>query len=185
MAKETTREKGQRLADEGRVEKVGTNEYLVHGDSGKVPYRVAKGTMFFNCPCPARKKDCSHVEAVHAHRQTEMGIRSPKKPEPVEVPLEPGGGSPRRTVEVEVSIEEISRVGERAAAASGYYDGGLDVRLVNDPERIMLQSFEDEEYVASVIGGVLAGKLQVTREVELAEGENALALTATEQVALF
>ncbi len=89
MVKETTKEKGQRLADEGRVEKVGKDEYLVHGDSGKPPYRVKKGGTFFFCPCPSRKRDCSHVEAVHVVRMAAMRVEMARLAELEEMEPDP------------------------------------------------------------------------------------------------
>ncbi len=167
MAKESIEQKAQRLFEGGAVEKVGENEYRVHGSTGEYTMRGGR------CECPAFGR-CSHAVAVElaqaaereAERAAEEELRS-------------------RQVEVEVSIEEIRRVGERAAAAPGYYDGGLHVWWVDDPERVGLQFFEDEDYVADVIEGVQKGELRVTRTVTLAEGEERLALTATEQVALF
>ncbi len=70
MAKETTKEKGQRLADEGKVECVGMDKHMVHGDSGS--YLVEAKGIVSVCPCPSFKKACSHVEAVNIVLLAEM-----------------------------------------------------------------------------------------------------------------
>ncbi len=68
--RETTKEKGQRLNAEGKVERVGPEAFEVVGSSGK--YLLTKRGIYWDCPCAARKDDCSHVEAVHAARDEEM-----------------------------------------------------------------------------------------------------------------
>ncbi len=68
--RETTREKGPRLHEEGKVRRVGSEAFAVEGSTGK--YLLRKSGSFWICPCPSRKGDCSHVEAVHAARDEEM-----------------------------------------------------------------------------------------------------------------
>ena len=63
MATESTREKGKRLYEAGDVTKLGHDRYEVAGGTGK--YLVERRGTFLQCPCPSRRGDCSHVEAVH------------------------------------------------------------------------------------------------------------------------
>ncbi len=70
--RETTKEKGQRLYDEGKVRRVGAEAFEVEGSTGK--YLLKKRGIYWICPCDARKDDCSHVEAVHAARDEEMRV---------------------------------------------------------------------------------------------------------------
>ncbi len=70
--RETTREKGQRLNAEGKARRIDAETFEVVGDSGR--YLLKKRGIFWICPCPAQKDDCSHVEAVHAARDEEMRV---------------------------------------------------------------------------------------------------------------
>ena len=53
--RETTQEKGQRLNEEGKVERVGPEAFEVEGARGE--YLRRKSGSFGCCPCPATKGD--------------------------------------------------------------------------------------------------------------------------------
>lgn len=77
----TTREEGERLNAEGKCRRVGADAFEVEGMNGK--YLLTRNGIFWVCPCPSRKGDCSHVEAVHAAVDAEM-VASTPEPTPEE-----------------------------------------------------------------------------------------------------
>ncbi len=68
--RESTKERGRRLNEEGKARRIDAETFEVVGETGE--YLLKKRGSFWVCPCPSRKGDCSHVEAVHAARDEEM-----------------------------------------------------------------------------------------------------------------
>ena len=75
MATESTKDKGKRLHEAGNVTRMGHERYEVVGGTGK--YLVERRGTFLCCPCPSRKGDCSHVEAVHCAIGVEIKAAEP------------------------------------------------------------------------------------------------------------
>lgn len=111
------------------------------------------------CDCPSYSQ-CSHAVAVELFRAAEREERE------------------RLEVQVPVLPEDIRAYAEERGILS-WSPGTKDEFGLVETDRLADSAWED------IIEGVRKGEIRVMRTVLLKEGEERLALTATEQVSLF